>query len=72
MGGKELLDYLSDTLHIQDGETTKDGVFSLERVACLGCCGMAPVIMVDEDFYGGCDFKKIDTIIQKYRSKEEK
>jgi len=71
MGGKELLDYISDKLHINDGETTKEGLFSLERVACLGCCGMAPVIMVDEDFYGGCDFKKIDQIIDKYSKMEE-
>lgn len=71
MGGKELLDYLSDQLNIKDGETTSDGLFSLERVACLGCCGMAPVIMVDEDFYGGCDFKKIDQILQKYKKKVE-
>jgi len=71
MGGKELLDYLSDQLNIKDGETTSDGLFSLERVACLGCCGMAPVIMVDENFYGGCDFKKIDQILQKYKKKVE-
>ncbi len=70
MGGKELLDYIGDTLHIKDGETTKDGLFSLERVACLGCCGMAPVIMIDEEFYGGCDFKKVDTILQKYKDTE--
>lgn len=66
MGGKELLDYISDKLQIKDGGTTDDGLFSLERVACLGCCGMAPVIMVDEDFYGGCDFKKVDQILDKY------
>jgi NADH-quinone oxidoreductase E subunit len=70
MGGKELLDYIADTLQIMDGETTKDGIFSLERVACLGCCGMAPVIMIDEEFYGGCDFKKVDAILQKYKQKE--
>jgi len=69
MGGKALLDYISDKLEISDGETTADGLFSLERVACLGCCGMAPVIMIDEDFYGGCDFKKVDQIFQKYDAK---
>lgn len=71
MGGKALLDYISDTLKIDDGETTQDGLFSLERVACLGCCGMAPVIMIDEDFYGGCDFKKVDQILQKYKEMED-
>jgi len=69
MGGKAILDYISDKLGISDGETTDDGFFSLERVACLGCCGMAPVIMIDEDFYGGCDFKKVDQILQKYAKK---
>ncbi len=71
MGGKALLDYISDTLKIDDGETTQDGLFSLERVACLGCCGMAPVIMIDEDFFGGCDFKKVDQILQKYKEMED-
>ena len=70
MGGKELLDYISDQLHIHEGETTADGLFSLERVACLGCCGMAPVIMVDDTFYGGCDFKKVDSILKEYKTKE--
>ena len=70
MGGKALLDYISDKLEVTDGETTKDGLFSLERVACLGCCGMAPVIMIDEEFYGGCDFKKIDEILKNYHEKE--
>ena len=71
MGGKALLDYISDKLEIDDGETTHDGLFSLERVACLSCCGMAPVIMVDEDFYGGCDFKRIDLILQRYKETED-
>ncbi|HIJ74468.1 MAG TPA: NAD(P)H-dependent oxidoreductase subunit E, partial [Candidatus Hydrogenedentes bacterium] len=46
MGGKEIIDYLADTLHVREGGTTEDGVFSLERVACLGCCGMAPVVAI--------------------------
>ena len=50
MGGKEILDYLAGKLAINQGETTDDGMFSLERVACLGCCGMAPVIVIDDDF----------------------
>jgi len=72
MGGKEILDYLSDKLGIGEGETTKDGTFSLERVACLGCCGMAPVVMIDKDFYGRCTVGKLDELVKKYRSKEAK
>ncbi len=67
MGGKEILDYLSDKLGIGDGETTEDGLFFLERVACLGCCGMAPVIMINQDFHGNCTIKKLDSLIEKYR-----
>ena len=66
MGGKEILDYLSNKLKINEGETTKDGVFSLERVACLGCCGMAPVVQVDDDFYGNCTIQKMDKMLNKY------
>ena len=68
MGGKEILDYLSDKLGISEGETTKDGVFSLERVACLGCCGMAPVVKIDNDFYGRCTIQKLDKLLDKYKN----
>ena len=67
MGGKEILDYIADSLGISEGETTKDGMFTLERVACLGCCGMAPVIMIDEDFYGGCTIQKMEALLNNYR-----
>ena len=65
MGGKEILGYISNKLGIKESETTDDGMFSLERVACLGCCGMAPVIVVDDDFYGNCTYQKIDYAIKK-------
>jgi NADH-quinone oxidoreductase subunit E len=71
MGGKEILDYLSKKIKIKEGETTKDGTFSLERVACLGCCGMAPVVQVDDDFYGNCTIQKMDEMLNKYK-KEDK
>ncbi|MCD6473079.1 NADH-quinone oxidoreductase subunit NuoE [Candidatus Aerophobetes bacterium] len=67
MGGKEILDYLSNKLEISEGETTKDNMFSLERVACLGCCGMAPVVVVDNNFYGRCTIQKLDKLLEKYQ-----
>ncbi|MFH1353315.1 MAG: NADH-quinone oxidoreductase subunit NuoE [bacterium] len=67
MGGKEILDYLSAQLRIKEGETTADALFSLERVACLGCCGMAPVIVIDDDFYGNCTIQKVSTLLKKYK-----
>jgi len=65
MGGKEILGYISNKLGINENETTDDNMFSLERVACLGCCGMAPVIVIDDDFYGNCTYQKIDYAIKK-------
>ena len=72
MGGKEILDYLADKLGIGEGETTNDNMFSLERVACPGCCGMAPVVMIDEDFYGRCTVQQLEDVLDKYRAKKAK
>lgn len=43
---------IEDALDIKDGETTPDGVFTLESVACLGCCSLAPVMMIGDNTYG--------------------
>lgn len=72
MGSKEILDYLSNKLGITKGETTKDGMFFLERVACLGCCGMAPVVVIGGDFYGRCTIQKVDRLLDAYRLKRLK
>lgn len=48
---KELSESLQDLLKIKDGETTEDGLFTLESVACLGCCSLAPVMMIDDETY---------------------
>ena len=66
MGGKTLLDQLADDLKVEPGGTSPDGQFTLETVACLGCCGMAPVIMVDSDFYGNVTMKQLDEILETY------
>jgi NADH-quinone oxidoreductase subunit E len=67
-GAVSLSEEIEDQLKIGPGETTEDGLFSLENVACLGCCSLAPVIMVNEDVYGNLDDKKISGILKKYRS----
>ncbi|MDN3512912.1 MAG: NADH-quinone oxidoreductase subunit NuoE [Candidatus Brocadia sp.] len=51
-GAKKVLDKLSETLEVTAGMTTKDNAFTLEEVACLGACSLAPVMMVDEDLHG--------------------
>jgi len=72
MGGKDILDHLSDKLGITQGQTSEDRMFSLERVACLGCCGMAPVVVVDNAFYGRATIEKVDKLLESYRKKRKK
>lgn len=61
-GGPELMRALESELGVPSEEVTEDGMFSYEPVRCVGCCGLAPVIMIDENFHGklvGRDIKKI-------------
>ncbi len=51
-GAEGITEALSDLLHVPDGGTTPDMKFTLSTVACVGCCSLAPVIMVDEDTHG--------------------
>lgn len=70
MGGEIILNYLSDKLGVKAGETTSDKHFSFERVACVGCCGMAPVVVVDEKPYGNSNITSIDKLIDDTKSEE--
>jgi NADH-quinone oxidoreductase subunit E len=57
-------------LEVKDGETTKDGIFTLETVACLGCCSLAPVMMIGEETYGKLSGKKAVDVIKDIKRKE--
>lgn len=63
-------DELLDFLKIKDGETTEDGIFTLETVACLGCCSLAPVMMIGEETYGKLTPKEGLKIAKEIRRKE--
>ena len=65
-GAQKLLDRLVEVLGIQAGDCTADGKFSLEACRCIGACGLAPVLTVNEDVYGRLTEKDIDGIIAKY------
>lgn len=65
-GSQKLLDRLTEVLGIQPGECTADGKFSLEACRCIGACGLAPVLTVNEDVYGRLTDKDIDGILAKY------
>ncbi len=67
-GASKLLDVLKEELGIAEGETTKDRLFTLETVACLGCCSLAPVIMINETTYGRLTTNKVKKIINDYRN----
>ncbi|MBN2050297.1 MAG: NAD(P)H-dependent oxidoreductase subunit E [Spirochaetales bacterium] len=70
-GSFNLLETLQRELGILPGETSSDGLFSLETVACLGACSIAPVIMVNGEFFGRLDNKKVLSLVQDFRNREE-
>lgn len=67
-GGQDLVDETQSILGIEGEEVTDDGLFSIDEVRCLGCCGLAPVLMVGEEVYGKVQTEKIAEIIAKYRA----
>jgi len=67
-GAGRIADTLGDRLKIGHAETTEDLKFTAEFVACIGACGMAPVIMVNDDTYGSMTVQKMDEVINKYKA----
>ncbi len=65
-GAQRLLDATQSKLGIKQGETTADGKFTLNRVNCLGCCAIGPVIVVDDDYHGRVDSKSVEKILDKH------
>ncbi len=65
-----ITDALEDALKIKDGETTEDRLFTLESVACLGCCSLAPLMMIGEDTYGNLTGNEAVKVIKNIRQKE--
>lgn len=66
-GAKKILEALQEKLGIQMGETTEDLRFTLGEQRCFGSCGMAPVIMIDQDVHGRLTPNKLDAILEKYK-----
>jgi NADH-quinone oxidoreductase E subunit len=67
-GGQNILEQLERELGIKEGESTADGLFSLEAVRCIGACSLAPAMMIDEEVYGRVRQDKIHKILDKYRN----
>ena len=70
-GAQKLMDGLERHLHISVGETTEDREYSLDVVRCLGACGLAPVVVIDEDTHGQVEPSDIIEIVESYRGQEE-
>ncbi len=69
-GANTISESVLEALQVKDGETTPDGFYTIESVACLGCCSLAPVIMIDEDTFGKLTGKSAVNIIKEIQLKE--
>lgn len=65
-GAERIVDVLADELGVRMGETTADGRFTLTAVRCVGACGLAPVMMIDDEVYGKLDREKVRAALQRY------
>ena len=62
-GSQKIMDRLQEKLGIKPGETTKDGLFSIEETRCVGACGLAPVFTINGEVYGKATVQKLDQVI---------
>ena len=68
-GSATVLEALKNELGVEAGETTRDGLFSLEVVACIGACGLAPVISINGEFHAGVNPDDVNRILDIYRKR---
>ena len=66
-GAPELVEEVKSMLNVKEGQTTSDGLFHLDVVRCLGCCGLAPVMMVNGELHGKVKREEVATILSKYK-----
>lgn len=72
LGSASVLESIEKQLNVKAGQTTRDGLFSLEVVACIGACGLAPVISVNGTFHAKVSENSIKTILEQYKNQEYK
>jgi NADH:ubiquinone oxidoreductase subunit E len=65
-GGDKILEDIKKELGIQEGDTTEDGRFTLEKVYCIGCCSLSPAIIIDSTAYGKLTTQKVKDILASY------
>jgi len=67
-GSEQVLDKVKEILKIDVGQTTDDGMFSIEATRCVGACGLAPVFTVNDEVYGKATPKMVEQVIEKYKN----
>ncbi len=70
-GAEQVAERLQEELGIQYGETTTDGLFSLEGTRCLGTCGLAPVVMVEDEVFGDMTADQVPALLEKFSKTED-
>ncbi len=70
-GSKAILEAIEDELGVEVGDTTEDGVFTLLTVACLGCCSLAPVVMINDDTHGRQTPASVKKLLRGIRAKDK-
>ncbi len=70
-GSERIEATIKEELGISDGETTADGLFTLKNVACLGCCSLSPVMMINEETYGSLTPEKVKAILKELKEAAE-
>jgi len=71
-GGQRIIDTLKKELDLEEGGITPDGLFSIETVRCLGCCGLSPVMAVGQDVHRKVRVSRAKEILNSYKSKDTK
>jgi len=69
-GAEKITQALEERLDIKEGQTSSDGLFSLEGVRCIGCCASGPVITVNKDTHGGLDRTRALEVVEKYEQQD--
>jgi NADH-quinone oxidoreductase subunit E/NADP-reducing hydrogenase subunit HndA len=69
-GADKIIERIKEKLGIESNEITKDGLFTLKDVRCLGTCGMAPVVMIDDKVFGRVKEEDLDNILDSFRHEE--
>lgn len=66
-GADKIMERLKEKLKIESNEITEDGLFTLKDIRCVGACGLAPVLMIDDKVYGRVKEEELDSILENYR-----